>query len=210
MLKYERLVLGEMETNCYLVWDEETKETAIIDPADGGEDISDEIQRLGLKPIVILATHGHFDHVMATLDLKLIFNLPVAVSKLDWFLLERQQETAQHFLKKKIFTPNLAKVDIDLNKVKSIRLGEFKLKLIKTPGHTPGGVCFHNVESGLLFCGDLVFGDGSTGEVSHKYSAPLDLRSSVEKILELNDGTKILAGHGPEGVLYKKKITVLD
>ena len=196
MLKYEKLVLGELQTNCYLVWDDLSKEAIIIDPADGGEDISDEIQRLGIKPIVILGTHGHFDHLLAVLDLKLIFNLPVGISSKDWFLLERQKETAEFFLKRKIKTPNLKKIEIDLDAVVAINLGEQRIILIKTPGHTPGSVCFYSESNKMLFTGDTFFGDGSSGEVNHKYSSPLELKNSLNKIYKLPEDTLILSGHG--------------
>lgn len=205
VLKYEKMVMGELQTNCYLVWEEESREAVVIDPADGGEDISDEIQRLKLKPLVILGTHGHFDHLLAVLDLKLIFNLPVGISSQDWFLLKRQKETAEYFLKRKIKTPNLEKVEIDLNRAMTIRLGGQKLILIKTPGHTPGGICFYAKENGLLFTGDTLFGDGSSGEISHKYSSVWELKNSLNKIFALPEDTLILPGHGEETKLGEIK-----
>ncbi len=210
MLKYEKMVLGELETNCYLVWDDFSKEALIIDPADGGEDISEEIQRRGLKPIVIVGTHGHFDHLLAVLDLKLIFNLPVAVSKKDWFLLDRQKETAEYFLKRKIKTPNLVKVEIDLDHVLAINLGDQRITVIKTPGHTPGSVCLYSESNKMLFTGDTLFGDGSNGEVNHKYSSALELKQSLNKIFLLPEETIILSGHGEEAILADCKIRTLN
>jgi glyoxylase-like metal-dependent hydrolase (beta-lactamase superfamily II) len=157
MIKYEVLVMGELQTNCYLVWDTTSKEAVIIDAADDGVLISEEIERIGLKPKYILATHGHFDHNLGVLDLKLIYNIPYCVNIKDWFLLERQQETAKHFLNIDIKTPNLQKIDIDLDKKKEIKLGEEVLKIIKTPGHTPGSVCFYNRKNKILFSGNTLF-----------------------------------------------------
>jgi hydroxyacylglutathione hydrolase len=201
MLKYEKMVLGEMQTNCYLVWDELSKEALIIDPADAGVEIADEVQRLGLKPLVVVCTHGHFDHVLGALDLMLIFKLPVSVSKLDMFLLEKQGETAEYFLKHKIKVPNIKKIDIDLNRVISIKLGDQKLKTIKTPGHTPGSVCLYSENNKMLFTGDVLFAGGMVGETSHKYSSVLEMRKSVRKLLELPKDTTILPGHGDEDVI---------
>jgi hydroxyacylglutathione hydrolase len=196
MLKYEKLILGELQTNCYLVWDEETKEVAIIDPADDGVGISEHIQELQLKPIVVLATHGHFDHLLGALDLKLIYNIPLAVSKYDLFLLKRQRESAEFFLHHKIKTININKIDIDLDKVKSVRLGEERLVKIITPGHTPGGICFYSAENRLLFSGDTLFAGGSIGNTDHIYSSLLDLRQSVRELINLPDKTTVLPGHG--------------
>lgn len=201
MLKYEKMVLGEMQTNCYLVWDELTKETVIIDPADAGVEIGEEIQRLGLKPLVVVGTHGHFDHLLGALDLMLIYQLPLSLSQLDMFLLERQEKTAEHFLKHKIRVPNIKKIDIDLNRVVSIKLGGEKLTTVKTPGHTPGSVCLYSEKNKLLFTGDVLFAGGMIGETNHEYSSMLEMRRSIQKLKELPQDTIFFPGHGDEDVM---------
>jgi len=194
MLKYEVLSLGELKTNCYIVWDEESKETVVIDAADDGVAISDEIQRLGLTLKYILATHGHFDHNLGVLDLKLIYNVPFACSQKDWFLLERQQETAKHFLKMEIKVPNLKKIDIDLDKENEIKLGEEVIKIIDNPGHTPGGKAF--LADNFIISGDTIFAEGMRGETRHAYSSTKNLFDSINKILDLPEYTEIFPGHG--------------
>lgn len=201
MLKYEKLVLGELETNCYIVWDEETKEGVIIDPADAATEISDEVQRLQLKLLMILATHGHFDHLLAAMDLKLMYNIPIGVSKLDMFLLKRQKETAEHFLKHRVDTLDIAKTDVDLSNAKNILLGEEKLRVLKTPGHTPGGVCFYDTSGKLLFSGDTLFGEGGIGSTDHKYSSMSDLRKSLRELVKLPGEVTVLPGHGEEDTI---------
>ena len=196
MLKYEVLILGELRTNCYLVWEEKSKECVIIDAADDGVSISEEIERLQLKAKYILATHGHFDHNLGVLDLKLIYNIPYCASEKDLFLLKRQQETASHFLKQSIKVPNLKKIDIDLDKVTEIELGKEKIKIIKTPGHTPGGVSF--LTNDWLFDGDLIFAEGMRGESNHAYSSTKDIYKSISEVLKLPEDTVILPGHGEE------------
>jgi glyoxylase-like metal-dependent hydrolase (beta-lactamase superfamily II) len=194
MLKYEVLALGELKTNCYLVWDEKSKEAVVIDAADDGVAISDEIQRLGLNLKYILATHGHFDHNLGVLDLKLIYNVPFACSQKDWFLLERQKESAEHFLKMEIKVPNLKKIDIDLDKESEIKLGKEAIKIIKTPGHTPGGLSF--LYEDYLFDGDLIFAEGMRGHTNYGYCSTKDIFESIYKILDLPDSTEIFPGHG--------------
>ncbi|MFA5895019.1 MAG: MBL fold metallo-hydrolase [Candidatus Shapirobacteria bacterium] len=201
MLKYEKLVLGELETNCYIVWDEETKEGVIIDPADAASEISDEVQRLNLKLLVILATHGHFDHLLAAMDLKLMYNIPIGVSKLDMFLLKRQKETAEHFLRHRVNTLDIAETDVDLTTAKNILIGEEKLRVFKTPGHTPGGVCFYDSGEKLLFSGDTLFADGGVGSTDHNYSSMSDLRKSLRELMELPGDTVVLPGHGEEDTI---------
>ena len=196
MLKYEKLVLGELETNCYIVWDDETKEGVIIDPADAATEISDEVQRLQLKLLVILATHGHFDHLLAAMDLKLMYNIPIGVSVKDMFLLKRQKETAEHFLRHRVDTLDIPETEVDLSNAKNILLGDEKLRVIKTPGHTPGGVCFFDSRQKLLFTGDTLFAEGGVGSTDHKYSSMSDLRKSLRNLLELPPETTVLPGHG--------------
>lgn len=191
------MILGELQTNCYLLWDDESKEAVVIDAADDGIAISDEIEKLQLKPKYILATHGHFDHNLGALDLKLIYKIPFCASQKDWFLLERQQETAKHFLKMEIKIPNLRNIDIDLDKKNKLKIGNKIIKIIKTPGHTPGGLSF--LVDNLLFSGDNIFEGGMVvGKTIFQYSSPKDLNNSIDKILKLPKETKILPGHENE------------
>ena len=194
MFKYEVLVLGELQTNSYLLWEEKSKETVIIDAADDGVTISDEIETRGLRPKFILATHGHFDHNLGVLDLKLIYNIPYCASEKDLFLLKRQQETASYFLKKEIKIPNLTKIDIDLDSQIEIKLDKKIIKIIKSPGHTPGGLAFW--ADNLLFSGDTIFAHGMVGKTIFEYSSADDLKRSINSILNLPKDTVILSGHG--------------
>jgi len=195
MLKYENIILGDLFTNCYIVWEEKTKEAVVIDPADSGVEISEILQNKRLNLVGILATHGHFDHLLGALDLKLIYQIPFYCSSLDQFLLNRQKETAKHFLGRDIKVPNFKKIDIDLNEVGEILLGEEKLTVIKTPGHTPGGVCFYNQKNDWLFSGDTLFAEG-TGRTDNSYGSSKDLEKSLELIGQLPPDTEILPGHG--------------
>jgi glyoxylase-like metal-dependent hydrolase (beta-lactamase superfamily II) len=197
MLNYEILILGDLETNCYIVWDEETKDCFIIDPADDGVGISEEINSKNLNPKGILLTHGHFDHTMAALDLKLIYNIPVYCSQNDLFLLKRQNQTATHFLKRRIVTPNLSGIDVDLNETNQINIGNEKFEVIQTPGYTPGSVSFYNQENNLLFSGDTIFA-GLRGRTDLKYSSTEEIFKSIKKIMKLPEDTIILSGHGEE------------
>jgi glyoxylase-like metal-dependent hydrolase (beta-lactamase superfamily II) len=194
MFKYEVLVLGELQTNCYLLWEDENKEAVIIDAADDGVAISEEIEKRGLKVKYILATHGHFDHNLGVLDLKLIYNIPYCASKKDLFLLKRQRETASYFLKKEIKVPNLTKIDIDLDSQIEIKLDKKIIKIIKSPGHTPGGLAF--LADNLLFSGDTIFAHGMVGKTIFEYSSADDLKRSINSILNLPKDTVILSGHG--------------
>jgi len=193
MFKYDVLILGELQTNCYLLWDEESKQAVIIDAADDGVTISEEIEKRGLKAKYILATHGHFDHNLGALDLKLIYKIPYCASVKDLFLLKRQKETAEHFLKVKIKVPNFKKIDINLEEIKEIKLGKKLIKVLKSPGHTPGGLAF--LADNLLFSGDTIFANGMIGNTIFEYSSADDLKKSINNILNLPKDTIILSGH---------------
>ena len=195
MIKYEVLVLGQLETNCYLVWDEETKKGVVIDPADDGIGISEEVIAKGIKIVGILMTHGHFDHSLAALDLKLIYNVPIYLSGKDKFLLERQDETAKHFLKMEIETPNIVEIDKNLENIDEIELGKEKLKVIKTGGHTPGSVCFYHEKQKILFSGDTLF-KGLRGRTDFSYGSTKKIYESLRKLMELPEETEVLSGHG--------------
>jgi len=210
MIRYEKIVIGELNTNCYLVWDEDTKECLIIDPADDGVSISEEINSKQLKVKYIHLTHGHFDHCLGALDLKLIYNVDFGCSSKDAFLLDRQDETAKHFLKREIQVPNFIKIDIDLDKIKKFELGEEKFEVIKTPGHTPGSVCFYwkptppSLEKGgILFSGDTLFA-GLRGRTDFKYGSTKDIFVSLKKLMKLNQNTLVLPGHGDETTIERE------
>lgn len=203
MLDYKVLVLGDLQTNCYLLWDDSTKKCFIIDPADDGIGISEEINQRNLIPKGILLTHGHFDHTLGALDLKLIFNIPLYCSRLDWFLLDRQDKTASHFLKRKIKVPNFVNIDQDLDKIKKIELGDETIEVIKTPGHTPGSVCFYCKKGGLLFSGDTLFA-GLRGRTDFSYGSTKNIFESLDKLFKLPEDTLVLSGHGPETTIEKE------
>jgi len=176
-MKIEKLVVGQMATNCYIAGG------MIIDPGDDPEYIIDHLQT---KPKMIVVTHGHFDHIMAAYALQLAYNIPFYIHEKDIFLLSRMQSAAKHFLGLKHVDP-------------PPKPSPLTIPFIHTPGHTPGSISlqFDNA----LVVGDTVFADGAIGRTDFLYSKPLELASSIEKIRSFPKGTRILPGHGEEFVL---------
>jgi glyoxylase-like metal-dependent hydrolase (beta-lactamase superfamily II) len=105
--------------------------------------------------------------------------------------MDRQDETAKYFLKQELQIPNLVKIDKDLDKIKEIHFGESKLRVIKTPGHTPGSVSLYSKKDNLLFSGDTLFKD-VRGRTDFKYGSTKKIYESLRKLMELPEETEVI------------------
>lgn len=191
------LVLGDLETNCYLVWCPETLEAIIIDPADNGDFISEKILELKLKPLCMVFTHGHFDHVLGSLELRLNFDLPIYLHKEDHFLVKDAQKSAIYWLEKSEVAPVPSDVSF-IDEGKILEFGNCKLEVIETPGHTPGSISLVSKSDDgeeIIFTGDTLF-KNAVGRTDHKYSKPLDLEKSLQKLFSYPKNTICYPGHG--------------
>ena len=188
MVEVKRLIVGQMHTNCYLVWDEQTLEAAIIDPGDDADYLLNIIKDLGLLPKYIIGTHGHSDHLSALTEIKLALSIPFLLNEKDIFLLNR------------LSLPSLP--DVLLTPETKINFGSETLKVITTPGHTPGSVSLYF--PGLLFSGDTLFYK-AVGRTDLLYSSAKDLQSSLKKLFLLPPETRVLPGHGDETTISEEK-----
>ncbi|MEO8447722.1 MAG: MBL fold metallo-hydrolase [bacterium] len=157
-MKIIQLPVNPFAMNCYIYYDEISKEGVIIDPAvysdEEKNDLKNLIEENKISIKYILNTHGHLDHILGNKFAKDYFNVPVMMHKDDLFLLENSKAQAELFginLEK----PPPADIFIDENSV--IDLPSFKFKIIHTPGHSPGSVCFIDESNKNVFCGDLIF-----------------------------------------------------
>lgn len=192
-MKIVTLVVGQMATNCYLVYDLESKESIVIDPGDDADYIRQNIFELEITPRQILATHGHFDHLLAVAELKLAFNVPFLLNKKDVFLLKKLKTSTRHFLK--ILEAVKPEPDNFISENEEIILGKEKLKIIETPGHTPGSISLHNEAGRFLISGDLVFAQGGLGRTDFCYSNKSDFRKSLKRVKGFQNW-RIFPGHG--------------
>lgn len=181
------LRVGELQTNCYLVWDENTEDCYIIDPGDDADYITTEILQLKLKPLGILLTHGHYDHCLACLELKLNFNIPIFINPKDNFLYQNSDKSANHWSSTKAL-----KQPLPAPLPSKIILGEKTIEVIPTPGHTPGSVSFYSAPH--LFVGDTVFESG-VGRTDFSYSSSSDLKKSLAQIYSYPEDTLLYPGH---------------
>lgn len=188
------LPVGQLQTNCYLVTDRKTRQTLIIDPGDDADYIERILKDTLCIPVGVVATHGHFDHILAVTELKLAYNIPFQISKDDEFLVKYMQSSAMYFLRIAVDPPPIIDNTI-LNKGK-IKIGDSALEIIATPGHTPGSICLYSKQDKILFTGDLLFADGGVGRTDFSYSSTLDLTKSLHKIFTLPHDIVIYPGHG--------------
>lgn len=198
MLHIETYILGALDTNCYLIFDTNSREAIVIDPADEGDFLSEQILSLNLTLKSVVLTHAHFDHLLGLLSLTLNFNAPVYMHPKDEFLLKRAQASAQHWLKHAVDPiPTNYK---PLSNNQTLAVGKWQLKVIETPGHTPGSIALHCEDANCVFTGDTLFAS-EVGKADHKYSNIFDLNESLHILANLHALAKIYAGHGPVGTV---------
>lgn len=186
-MEIKTLSVGQLQTNCYLIWDRFSSDCLIIDPGDDADFISSQILELKLKPQAILLTHGHYDHCLACLELKLNFDIPIYLNPKDNFLYQNAANFTRHWSATKAL-----KQPPPLPLPQELNLGEDIIKVILIPGHTPGSVCFYS--SPHLFVGDTIFENG-VGRTDHSYSSASDLKKSIDHIYSFPDETLIYPGH---------------
>lgn len=173
----------------------------IIDPADEANFLIEEILALKIKPVAIVATHGHFDHILASWELTMAFNLPLSIHKADLPIVNYMNKSASRWLKRRIVERPPEKLNF-LKEGDRIKFGKKELTVIETPGHSPGGICLYSQKNKLLFTGDTLFSDG-IGRTDLSYSSSKDLQNSLKKLSKLPSKTKIYPGHGKFSTLEK-------
>jgi hydroxyacylglutathione hydrolase len=203
-MEYKSISVGQIATNCYIVWCKKSLKSIVIDPGGDFEFIIKTILQNDLKPIKILATHGHFDHVLAINELKMAFDIPFLLSVKDKITLRHMRQSCQYFCR---FDPGPPPIpDEFIKQGDSITFGNEVLKVIATPGHTPGGVCFYHKKDKVLFCGDTIFAHGGIGRTDLKEGDhDLLIKSIKNKVFSLPEDTILLPGHGEESTVRKEK-----
>lgn len=199
-MNYQLVIVGPLETNCYLFFCPETKQCAIIDPGAEAEKIFEAISFLSLKPVIILNTHGHVDHTGANLDLKERYQIPIALHPGDLPLLEEYLQLEFGLMLGARPAPNPDRLLTDGEK---ISVGRSVLQVIHSPGHSPGSVCFYTDH--LLFAGDTLF-SGGVGRTDLPGGSWKDLAHSLKaRVMTLPDETMVLPGHGPKTTIGEER-----
>ena len=189
-MKVETVVVGPIQTNCYLISDDD--DLIVVDPGDELENIMRCLD--GRTPSAIVCTHWHWDHVSALSGLQTKTGAPVLASTADApkICVERMDG---HDVSRGFGAPH---VDRELSEGDEVRVGGAVFSVIETPGHTPGCICLHDVEHGVLVAGDTLFAGGRYGRTDFEDGSFADICASMSnKLSTLPDETAILCGHGP-------------
>lgn len=185
ILRVESLSVGFLETNCYIVYDSQTKQAIVIDPGDGAREILLVINKYQLKVVSLMHTHGHFDHLGATRRLKKETNAPVLLHQRDMFMVKDIQP------------------DQFIHEPERLAVGAHELTIMDTPGHTPGGVSL--VGADFVFTGDTLF-HHAVGRTDLPGGNEEQLWQSIyKKIFALPDSFTVYPGHGMFSTIGEEK-----
>jgi len=189
------IIVGPFAVNCYLLVCPQTKEAVIIDPGDDAERLVNTLHEQRIQTIRALITHAHLDHIGGLSDLASEFAVDISLHPADHSLYQRLPDQGfrfgRHFQKPPTVTHLLHEGDW-------VSLGKTALRVIHTPGHTPGGICFLAEKDKILFTGDTLFA-GSIGRTDLEGGNESTLLHSIHsKLLSLPDDMVVYPGHGPE------------
>jgi hydroxyacylglutathione hydrolase len=191
-----RLVVGPLQVNCFILADEKTLEAVVIDPGDDAEDILKIIKDKRLQVKYIVDTHAHFDHVGANKAVKDATGALLLLHEADAAALAAVSKQSSAFGMDPVSSPP---ADRYVKQGDVITAGEVSLKVLHTPGHTPGGISL--LEQGMVFTGDALFA-GSIGRTDFPGGDLMTLIRSIKtNLMTLPDDTKVFSGHGPASTI---------
>ncbi|MBD5131730.1 MAG: MBL fold metallo-hydrolase [Clostridiales bacterium] len=189
-MKVIKMVLNDNATNTYVVIGD--GEAVVIDPSSNAKFLIDYLSQENVKTIHVLLTHGHYDHIGAVADLQ-SYGAKIYMSSLDYELIDFGEAYGLFSSRDKFELDNPV-VDGDV-----LSLAGHEFKVISTPGHTPGSVCY--IMDGLImFSGDTLF-KNSIGRTDFEYGDFSTMNKSLKKLVELDGDYSILSGHGEETTL---------
>ena len=196
------VIVRAIMENTYIVGSEETQECAIIDPGGEASRVLEEVEGLGFTVKIILNTHGHGDHIGAVAAIKEATGATYAIHEKDAPMLKQENSWMSQVLPDFQVPPE---PDMHVKHDDVIEVGDVKLRVIETPGHTPGGVCYYT--EGAVFTGDTLF-EGSIG----RYDMPGGdgrqlIQGIMSRLMVLPAGTKVYPGHGSESTIAREKLS---
>lgn len=203
MISLETIVVGSFEVNCYLYRLENSKDTVIIDPGADYDRICNVVESKMLNPVAVMLTHGHIDHIAAVGDVMEKYQIPLFAGKGEEQLLSDSTANLSAMWGQPITTPKPKKL---LEDSEYISLAGIDFKVLATPGHSPGGVCYLDEKHNVLFTGDTLF-YGSIGRTDFPGCSTEQLLDSIKRsILTLPDSIDCYPGHGPATTVGGERI----
>lgn len=196
----KELVVGPLMANCFIFGCNETKEAVVIDPGGDADRILFSLADSGLTVKYIINTHGHFDHVAANGKIKDATGADILIHPLDAPMLGSLSTNAAFF---GISVENSPPCDQTIEEGDTVSFGKITLKVLHTPGHTPGGISLYTDK--IVFVGDTLFA-GSIGRTDFPGGDFNTLISSIRtKLFKMDDDVRVLSGHGPETSIGSEK-----
>ena len=207
MIHFEDFTFNSFQTRCAMVWDEKGN-CAFIDPGCATsyemETLTRKVAEKGLRPVCIMLTHGHFDHILGTSGLSKHFGgLPIYMHPADRFTLEKNEYFCRFF-----GTPMPEAFEtVDICEGSVIEVGSLRFEVLETPGHTVGGVSYLERSEKMLFSGDTLFA-GAIGRTDHPGGDYDRIMESIfTKLLHLEGDTRVIPGHGPCSDISTERMT---
>lgn len=204
-IEIKMLTLGIAATNAYIIGDTESKEAVLIDPVDDAPLLHQTAQKAGWHIKLILATHGHFDHVLASNTLKTRTGAPFWIHQNDLPFLENLPNQGLMFTGKPF--PEAAAPDKLLTDAPEvIQIGAIKLETLFTPGHAPGHISYYMPDYRVVFSGDCLFASsiGRTDLPGANYQVLM--QSIFNKLIPLGDDVKVLPGHMQQTTISRERL----
>ncbi len=188
---------NSLETNCWLIGADGSDEAVVVDPGFAAGRVRALLEMSGRRPVAVLATHGHFDHIGAAAEF-CGDDHPFYIHEADAMALGDPEAWGAGF-----GTPPVPVKDVrSVVDGDSLTFAGCAIDVIHTPGHTPGSVCYRT--DGRVLAGDLVFA-GSIGRSDFPNSSPTDMERSLRRFLELPDDLDVLPGHGPRTTVERER-----
>jgi hydroxyacylglutathione hydrolase len=198
----ENYQLGMVRTNCYVVYNDSTKEAIVVDPADNGAYIKNVLEEKGLTIQAILLTHGHFDHIMAATYLQEMYQIQIMAHEQEKQILE---DPSMNLSIGMGGNSCIVKADRYLKDNEILELIGTQIKVLHTPGHTAGGTCYLFEKEKILLSGDTLF-QGSVGRTDFPTGSMSTLVQSIkDKLMVLDDEVIVYPGHEGETSIGRER-----
>jgi len=192
MLKVKKIITGVMEVNCYIVYNSQSLKCLIVDPGEDGQKVISAVNELKLTPELLINTHGHYDHIFSDDEIREKYNIPLAIGKEDADIISDPFRNGSMIFSNPV---SVKPAEILLDDGAEFQCSFTKFKVLRAPGHSPGGV--YLLFNEFIITGDTLFA-GTVGRTDFPGGSYAELLESLETIKKLDPKLIIYPGHGPQ------------